>query len=199
MGADQTWNLNIHYDALLDRHVPTTARDVLDVGCGDGFLAARLATRIPAVTAIDTDAPVLARARQRFPVADVRWRHGDVLSTELPMFDAVVSNAALHHLGDTRGALRRLSALVRPGGTLAIVTFVKPSLRQVHWHLASTINCAVANRLKGKWEHSAPIVWPPPDTLSQLRAHTQPELTGARVRRLAYGRVLLTWRAPGQV
>jgi 2-polyprenyl-3-methyl-5-hydroxy-6-metoxy-1,4-benzoquinol methylase len=161
MDERQPWNLNIHYDELIDHHVSPTARDVLDVGCGDGFLAARLAARIPAVTAIDADAPVLARARQRFPTAAVHWLHGDVLTTELPAFDAVVSNAALHHLGDTRSALRRLSALVRPGGTLAIVTFVKPSLRQAHWHLYGAACCAVVNRIKGKWEHSAPIVWPP--------------------------------------
>jgi trans-aconitate methyltransferase len=116
MGAGQPWNLNIHYAELLEGHVGSDARDVLDVGCGDGFLAARLAARVPSVTAIDTDAPVLGRARQRFPTVAVQWLHGDVLTTALPTFDVVVSNAALHHLGDTRTALRRLSALVRPAG-----------------------------------------------------------------------------------
>lgn len=51
---DQPWNANIHYDALLDAMVPLGTQCVLDVGCGDGLLAARLARRIPYVTAVDT-------------------------------------------------------------------------------------------------------------------------------------------------
>lgn len=60
---DQPWNANIHYDALLDAMVPLGTQCVLDVGCGDGLLAARLARRIPYVTAVDIDAPVLRRAQ----------------------------------------------------------------------------------------------------------------------------------------
>src|SRR5512142_414183 len=116
------WNANIHYDARLAACVPAAAEAVLDVGCGDGFLAARLAPRVPHVVAIDIDAAVLGRARARFPDAPVTWCHGDILThpLEAESFDAVLSNATLHHLPDTRAALRRLSRLVRPGGTLGI-------------------------------------------------------------------------------
>ena len=167
------------------------------LGCGDGFLAARLAQRIPLVVALDVDAAVLERARARFAGAAIRWVHGDVMTADLAfdVFDAVVSNAALHHVEDTRAALRRLGGLVRPGGTLAVVTFVKPSLRQALWHATAWIACGVVIRIKGKWEHTAVIKWPPPDTFSQLRAHVDATLPGARVRRLLYGRVLITWRA----
>ncbi len=83
------------------------------------------------------------------------------MTAELPNagFDAVVSNAALHHIyiEDTRTALSRLGGLVTPGGTLAVVTFVTPSLRNGLWHLTSWVACGMANRVKGKWEHSAPI------------------------------------------
>ncbi|OSC36880.1 class I SAM-dependent methyltransferase [Mycobacterium decipiens] len=195
---DQPWNVNIHYDALLDSEVPPSARRVLDVGCGDGFLAARLAQRIPDVTAVDVDAPVLQRAQARFAQAPVRWLHGDIMTAELPNagFDAVVSNATLHHIEDTRAALSRLASLMTPGGTLAVITFVKPSLRNGLWHLTSWVACGMANRVKGKWEHSAPIKWPPPQTLHELRGLVRALLPDARVRRLLYGRVLVTWRAP---
>lgn len=197
VSADQPWNINIHYNVLVDALVPSSARTVLDVGCGDGFLAARLAERIPAVTALDADAPVLRRAMSRFPDAEVQWMLGDVMTTELARFDAVVSNAFLHHIDDTRAALTRLAGLVRPGGTLAAVTFVRFSIRTAWWHLLSSVACLVVNRVKGKWEHTAPIKWPPPDTFSQLRAHLGAVLPDARLRRLRYGRVLITWRAPG--
>ena len=205
--AKQPWNINIHYDALLESRVPLDARRVLDVGCGDGFLAARLARRVSDVTALDSDAPVLQRARNRFATAPIKWVHGDVMSAEFPgagcgasdavgAFDAVVSNAALHHVGDTRAALQRLARLVAPGGTLAVVTFVKPSFRNGLWHLTSWVACGAVNRIKGKWEHTAPVKWPPPDTLRQLRGHVRGLLPDARVRRLLFGRVLISWRAP---
>lgn len=195
MSAQPPWNINIHYDALVDAQVPTGAQRVLDVGCGDGFLAARLAERIPRVVALDIDEQVLQRASARFAGTRVQWTCGDVITVELPEFDAVVSNAALHHIDDTRAALARLAGLVRPGGTLAVVTFVKPSVRETVWHATSWIACGVVNRVKGKWEHSAPIKWPPPDNFSQLRAHVHAVLPGARIRRLLYGRVLISWQS----
>ncbi|WP_232007180.1 class I SAM-dependent methyltransferase [Mycobacterium intermedium] len=195
---ERPWNINIHYDGLLDAQVPSGAMRVLDVGCGDGFLAARLAQRIPDVTAVDVDPPVLQRAQDRFADKPIRWVHGDVMTAALPHaeFDAVVSNAALHHVENTRAALERLAELVVPGGTLAVVTFVRFSLRHGLWHLTTAVRCAVVNRVKGKWEHTAPVKWPPPDTLDQLRANVYATLPQARVHRLRYGRVLILWRAP---
>ncbi len=191
------WNVNIHYDGTLDALVPSSAASVLDVGCGDGFLAARLAARIFRVVALDIDQPVLDRAKKRFPAAEVTWLYGDVLTDVITpgSFDAVVSNATLHHLPDTRAGLRRLSALVRPGGILAIVTFARTEWRELPWVAASFVARGVAIRARGKWEHSAPTVWPPADTLRQLRAVAETELPGARVSRLLLGRVLIHWRS----
>jgi ubiquinone/menaquinone biosynthesis C-methylase UbiE len=169
------------------------------VGCGDGFLAARLARRVPLVIAIDADAPVLDRARARFPDARVTWCHGDVLShpLERESFDAVVSNATLHQLPDAGEALRRLSQLVCPGGTLAIVGFVRAEWRDWPWALAALACRGVANRVRGKWEHTAPQTWPPPDTLRQLRRSLRQALPSARISRLLMGRYLIVWHAPG--
>ena len=89
------WNLNIHYDGELDGCVPARAASVLEVGCGDGFLAARLSQRVSRVVAVDIDQPLLARAKQRFPTAQVAWTHRDFLETSerQDSFDAVVSTA----------------------------------------------------------------------------------------------------------
>ena len=192
----ELWNVNIHYDARLAACVPAAARSVLDVGCGDGFLAARLAGRVPLVVAIDVDAPVLDRARARFPDATVTWCHGDVLTHPLEAgpFDAVVSNAALHHLGDTRAALLRLGQLVRPGGVLAVVGFARTQWRDWPWAAVAFVARGIAIRVRGVWEHTAPTVWPPTDTYRQLRQVAQEVLPGSRIRRLLLGRYLLTWQ-----
>ncbi|MCV7232021.1 SAM-dependent methyltransferase [Mycobacterium branderi] len=192
------WNVNIHYDAKLDASVPDGAVSALDVGCGDGFLAARLSRRVPQVVAVDVDRPVLERAKQRFADAPVQWQHGDVLvaAGELGRFDAVVSNAALHHFPDTRVALRCLRDLVGPGGTLAIVTFARAGWRDLPWALLTLALRGIAIRLRGKWEHSAPTVWPPCDTVHRLRHHVRAELPGAEVSRLLLGRIFIRWRAP---
>nr|WP_284235568.1 hypothetical protein [Mycolicibacterium sp. TUM20984] len=63
----EPWNVNIHYDAQLDASVSVDASSVLDVDCGDGFLAARLSRGIPRVVALDIDEPVLERPRCASP------------------------------------------------------------------------------------------------------------------------------------
>ncbi len=147
---------------------------------------------------MDVDEPVLERAKQRFPSAPVTWRHGDILelADELGEFDAVVSNATLHHLPDTRVALACLRGLIKPGGTLALVTFASAGRRHLPWALATLVLRGIAIRVRGKWEHSAPTVWPPRDTVAELRRHVRAELPGAQVSLLALGRVFIRWRAP---
>jgi 2-polyprenyl-3-methyl-5-hydroxy-6-metoxy-1,4-benzoquinol methylase len=192
------WNVNIHYDARLAGCVPASANAVLDAGCGDGFLAARLAGCVPRVVAIDIDAPVLGRARARFPDVPVAWCRADVLACPLVpgSFDAVLSNAMFHHLPDARAGLRRLSELVRPGGTLAIVGFPRAEWRDLPWAVATTILRGVAIRVRRKWPHTAPTVWPPRDSIRQLRRAAREVLPGSRVRLLPLGRYLLTWSRP---
>ncbi len=148
---------------------------------------------------MDLDQPVQERAKQRFPSARVEWRHGDILAMagELGDFDAVVSNATLHHLPDTRAALACWRRFVRPGGTLAVVSFARPGWRYLPWALATLVIRGVAIRMRGKWEHSAPTVWPPRYTVGQLRRHVRAELHGARVSLLPLGRVFIQWQAVG--
>jgi SAM-dependent methyltransferase len=96
------------------------ARTVLELGCGTGNDAARLAAAGYAVTAIDLSAEAIERARARFG-HDVRFLVAD-MSGRLPFpdagFDAVMSNVALHMFPDavTRAVFAEVARLVRPGG-----------------------------------------------------------------------------------
>ena len=54
--AIEYWNPNVHYQPVILRAVPVNCAQALEVGCGDGMLACRLAGRCAEVTAIDRDA-----------------------------------------------------------------------------------------------------------------------------------------------
>ena len=63
------WNHNVHYQPVILRAVPADCAAALEVGCGDGMLARRLAERCTVVTAIDRDARMISVARSSTPAA----------------------------------------------------------------------------------------------------------------------------------
>jgi methionine biosynthesis protein MetW len=117
------------------RHVPATARRVLDLGCATGGLATLLKARGPVeVVGVERDAAYAAAAAahcDKVVHADVETLAVD----ELGRFDCVVAADVLEHLVDPWTALRAYARLLDPGGTVVV------SLPNVaHWstyvHLA---------------------------------------------------------------
>lgn len=197
MAADGRWNHNIHYHRVVLDAVPPGARTALDVGAGDGLLARELRTRMPHVTAIDIDPDVVARARTQHP--GITWVLGDVLDHPLDpeLFDVVASVAALHHLPDLAGGLRRLAELTAPGGVLAVVGLARSTgLGDVPYEIAGAVQHRVLTRRRVVWEHSAPTVWPPPHSYAEVRRTAATVLPGVSWRRLAMWRYSLVWTRP---
>jgi tRNA (cmo5U34)-methyltransferase len=85
---------------------------VLELGTGTGETAARILARHPDArwTGIDSSEPMLARARERLPAAELRLQR---LEDPLPdeRFDLVVSVLAVHHLDGSakRNLFRRVA------------------------------------------------------------------------------------------
>lgn len=109
---------------LLDRIGPARGLRILDVGCGDGVLATRLAQGGARVTGLDASADMLAAARRRTKAAGVELDlvKGDAGGLPFPtgQFDAVVSGATLCFVDDPRRAIREMVRVLKPGGRLIL-------------------------------------------------------------------------------
>ena len=117
------WNHNVHYQRVILDAVPDRCGAAVDVGCGDGLLARKLAGRCAAVTGIDRDERIIGLARERGKeVPAVSFVHGDFLTYPFADggFDFACANTALHHM-DFGDALVKMARILRPGGRLAVV------------------------------------------------------------------------------
>ena len=86
---------------------------VLDLGCGDGVLTARLLEAGCDVLGVDSSAEQVAGAQARG--VEARVLSGDALDFTAE-FDAVFSNAALHLLRDADAVIAGVWRALRPGG-----------------------------------------------------------------------------------
>lgn len=98
---------------------------VLDLGCGTGVLARRLAQSGAHVVGADGSEPFLERARRRPGGAEVEWAVVDALDEKalgaLGVFDAVVCTMVLMDLPEI-GSLFRGVHRVLPRGPLVVAT-----------------------------------------------------------------------------
>ncbi|MBU1229145.1 MAG: methyltransferase domain-containing protein [Proteobacteria bacterium] len=101
--------------------------EALECGCGTGIFTRELAKTGASITAADISEDLLAIARQRLAVPNVRFVNANLESPgAVPdqMFDALLGVSVLHHL-NLEKALPVLASKLRPGGRFA---FSEPNL-----------------------------------------------------------------------
>ncbi|NIA68766.1 methyltransferase domain-containing protein [Pelagibius litoralis] len=98
---------------LLDLLQPRAGERILDLGCGEGALTARVAAAGAAVVGVDASPDQIAAAKARG--LDARVMSGEAL-TFAHEFEAVLSNAALHWMLDPDAVLRGVARALKPGG-----------------------------------------------------------------------------------
>lgn len=201
------FNHNDHYHPLLLDQLPPGPGVALDVGCGGGRFARRLAATGMHVEAIDRSGPMidLARAAGSPGPGTISYRQADVVAEKLPdeAYDFISCLAMLHHVPfDTVAKLR--DALV-PGGVLAVLGLGRPSTFADYARalVASPVNAVArlvvyaGDRLNGGADPlpTAPIVetFPP---MNRVRRDSARLLPGSKVRNLLFFRYLLVYRRP---
>ena len=205
------WDHNSYYQPRL-LALPARCERVLDVGCGAGDFAIRLAERAGRVDAVDRSAEMIEAARRAVP-ANVTALQGDVAEMTLPVgaYDAITSISALHHMS-LPTVLPRLGQALGPGGLLVAIALHRLDIpRDLPLEAVSMLAnisrrgaliCLPAgrrNRREMYRRHTAGPAMPVMDpelTIRQVRQQAERALPGATVRRLILWRYELVWRKP---
>ncbi|HEY6296934.1 MAG TPA: class I SAM-dependent methyltransferase [Streptosporangiaceae bacterium] len=196
MAQDGYWNHNVHYQPVILRAVPPRCGQALDVGCGDGMLACRLAEHCTEVTGIDRDTRMIGLARERAQAhrGHVSFAEADFLASPLPdaSFDFVCANTSLHHM-DFAAALTEMARVLRPGGNLAVIGLASNgSITDFAPELPAAPVNLFYRVVYHEGDSGAPVK-DPDMTWGQVRATATALLPGVRYRRLLLWRYSLLW------
>lgn len=121
--------------------------DVLEVGCGTGYLALDMARAGHRVQALDPDEEAIGLARRTLAAGgtagnlarplDLTYHETDFLTWDAgdSRFDALVFNLSLHHMDDLGAAMRKTTRLLRPGGRIVVQDYVfdRFDVRTANW------------------------------------------------------------------
>jgi trans-aconitate methyltransferase len=123
MAHPQTWDperyaRNARFVADLgapavDLLAPRAGERILDLGCGDGVLTAKLASLGCHVIGVDSSEPQINAARKLG--LDARLMNGEALEFDAE-FDAVFSNAALHWMSNPAKVIAGVRRALKPHG-----------------------------------------------------------------------------------
>jgi demethylmenaquinone methyltransferase / 2-methoxy-6-polyprenyl-1,4-benzoquinol methylase len=124
LGRDRAWRRR-----AADAAAPPAGGAALDIACGSGQLTLELQKRVGRngrVVGLDFSERMLAVARAAHP--SIEWVDGD--ATSLPFadssFDAATIAFGLRNLADPQLGLEEMRRVVRPGGGLVVLEFLRP-------------------------------------------------------------------------
>ena len=122
---------------LAQRQHPGRVARILEIGCGTGLLTRDVQARWPGTELVVTDLSpgMLAKAASGGLVgATFLTMDGEAPTFDGPWFDLILSSLAFQWFDDLAGAIARLVALLRPGGSLIFSTMGQGSFAR--WRAA---------------------------------------------------------------
>lgn len=123
-----------------------TACEILDVGCGAGFLANDLSAAGHRVTGLDNSEASLTVARAHDRTGRVKYIDGDAVRVPFRdrSFDVVCAMDFLEHVPSPRAVIEEASRVLRPGGLFFFHTFNRNllswliAIKGVEWFVKNT-------------------------------------------------------------
>lgn len=143
-----------------------------DAGCGTGRWARFVAARVGTLHCVDASADALAVARRNLAdQKNVRFHHASI--AEMPFADGSMdfgySLGVLHHMPDTRAAIRACAAKLKPGAPLLLYLYYafdnRPAWFRAVWRASEKVR-AVVSRSPSSVRHAvsdglaASVYWP---------------------------------------
>jgi ubiquinone/menaquinone biosynthesis C-methylase UbiE len=170
VGDEGDANRRLNSDPVLWDFVgDVSGLDVLDAGCGTGYLCKKLRDRGARVTGVDHSKEMIAIARSKIPELSFFIDSISTLS-ELrdDSFDLVVANYVLMDCEDLTGAVESIYRVLRTGGR-AVVVFSHPCFPQgcaeiepdgLHTYAWDFVYFEQGRRVDPPWAHfTSPFVW----------------------------------------
>jgi SAM-dependent methyltransferase len=107
----------------------------LDAGCGKGRFTRYLAPHLGVLVALDASAAISIATRDLGQFANVTTMRSDLRSAPFQdaSFDFVSCLGVLHHLEDPYRGFQELVRLLRPGGTMLLYLYSRPSGYGIRW------------------------------------------------------------------
>jgi cyclopropane fatty-acyl-phospholipid synthase-like methyltransferase len=190
-------HLRAHFEPLPER------AKLVDLGCGPGDIAVRLARAFPGWTidAMDGSAAMLQHAReavQRAGVAErVRLIQQCVPSARLPTdgYDIVLSNSLLHHLHDPGGLWATVARVGCCGARVMVVDLFRPHSPEAARSIVETYSGAEPQVLKRDFFNSLLAAFTPDEIRAQVATAG---LDGLQVHVISDRHVLVVGRLPAE-
>jgi SAM-dependent methyltransferase len=122
------WNLRAktlrRFQVYLDKNFGNKPLKILDLGCGNGWMAHHLAVH-PArqVRAADVNGPELQQGARLFGRENLIFWQVDILKDKLPEndFDLIVLAASVQYFPDLRALIHVLKTCLKPGGEIHLL------------------------------------------------------------------------------
>jgi ubiquinone/menaquinone biosynthesis C-methylase UbiE len=160
---------------------------VLDLGCGPGQVALGLAPFVGEVVAVDPEPEMLKLARRQAEAAGLAIELVRGSSYDLgPAFGSfrLVAMGRSFHWMDRVEVLRRLDAMIEPGGAVVLLHDDHPESPENAWHatyraiLARYADDDVAKRVRSGWDaHATVLTASPFRSLKRIRAFERSRVT----------------------
>lgn len=173
------------YQRVLDLGAVGGGTGLVDLGCGSGLLCQLAGERGARVSGIDICPELLAIARERTPLGDLR--EGDI--SALPFaegsFEVATAVNALQFAPEPSRAFSEAARVLRPGGVLVVALFAEPERNEgTVLHLAMK---QLVEQVEGGEDGYAPYALSQPGGLEHA-------VTDAGLSVREVGEVPVTWR-----